>query len=102
MVGSSGTAGKRVADVTASARTLPSRTSGIKGEMAPTGTPPAIIEKIHQDSVKALAPPEVRKRLSDIGMEVIGNSPKEFAAAMAVERPQWAKVIKDAGIAASD
>jgi tripartite-type tricarboxylate transporter receptor subunit TctC len=72
------------------------------GLMAPAGTPPAIIEKIHQDSVKALAPPEVRKRLSDIGMEVIGNSPAEFAAAMAAERPQWAKVIKDAGIAASN
>ena len=66
--------------------------------MAPAGTPAAIIEKIHQDSVKALSPPEVRKKLSDIGMEVIGNSPKEFAAALAAETPQWAKVIKDAGI----
>jgi tripartite-type tricarboxylate transporter receptor subunit TctC len=72
------------------------------GLVAPAGTPLAIIEKIHQDSVKALAPAEVRKRLSDIGMEVIGSSPKEFAAAMATERPQWAKVIKDAGIAASN
>jgi tripartite-type tricarboxylate transporter receptor subunit TctC len=70
--------------------------------MAPAGTPPAIVEKIHQASVKALAPPEVRKKLSDIGMEVIGNSPKEFAAALAAERPQWAKVIKDAGIAPSN
>ena len=72
------------------------------GLMAPAGTAPAIIEKIHQDSVKALATPEVRKRLSDIGMEVIGNSPAEFAAALAAETPQWAKVIKDAGIAASN
>jgi tripartite-type tricarboxylate transporter receptor subunit TctC len=72
------------------------------GLMAPAGTPPAIIEKIHQDSVKALAPPEVRKRLSDIGMEVIGNSPKEFAAALKTEAPIWAKVIKDAGIAPSN
>ena len=52
------------------------------GLMAPAGTPGAIIEKIHQDSVKALATPEVRKKLSDIGMEVIGNSPAEFAAAI--------------------
>jgi len=72
------------------------------GLMAPKGTPPAIVEKIHQDTVKALAPPEVRKRLSDIGMEVIGNSPAEFAAAIKAETPQWAKVIKDAGIAASN
>jgi tripartite-type tricarboxylate transporter receptor subunit TctC len=72
------------------------------GLMAPAGTPPAIIEKIHQASVKALATPEIRKRLSDIGMEVIGNSQAEFAAALAAETPQWAKVIKDAGIAPSN
>ena len=72
------------------------------GLMAPAGTPPAIIEKIHQASVKALSTPEVRKRLSDIGMEVIGNSPAEFAAALKAEAPQWAKVIKDAGIAPSN
>ena len=72
------------------------------GLMAPAGTSPAIIEKIHQDSVKALAMPEIRKQLSDIGMEVIGNSPAEFAAAIKAETPQWAKVIKDAGIAASN
>ncbi len=72
------------------------------GLMAPTGTPPAIVEKIHQDTVKVLAMPDVRKKLNDIGMEVIGNSPKEFAAAITAETPQWAKVIKDAGIAAGN
>jgi tripartite-type tricarboxylate transporter receptor subunit TctC len=72
------------------------------GLMAPKGTSPAIVEKIHQDTVKALAPPVVRARLSDIGMEVIGNSPAEFNAAIKAETPQWAKVIKDAGIAASN
>ena len=72
------------------------------GLVAPAGTPPAIIEKIHQDMVKGISTPEVRKRLSAIGMEVIGGSPAEFAAAMAAERPQWAKVIKDAGIKAGN
>jgi tripartite-type tricarboxylate transporter receptor subunit TctC len=72
------------------------------GLMAPAGTPPAIAEKIHQASVKALSTAEVRQKLSGIGMEVIGNSPAEFAAAIAAERPQWAKVIEDAGIKASN
>ena len=72
------------------------------GLMAPAGTSPAIIEKLHRDAVKALAPPEVRKKLADIGMEVIAGSPTEFAAAIKAETPQWAKVIKDAGIAASN
>jgi tripartite-type tricarboxylate transporter receptor subunit TctC len=72
------------------------------GLMAPAGTPPAIIERLHQDAVKVLAMPDVRKKLSTVGMEVIGNSPAEFAAAIKAETPQWAKVIKDAGIAASN
>jgi len=72
------------------------------GLMAPAGTPPAVIEKIHQDSVAILSQPDVRKRLGDIGMEVIASSPAEFAAVIKAETPQWAKVIKDAGIRPSD
>ncbi len=68
------------------------------GLMAPAGTPPAIVEQIHQASVKALSAPGVRGKLDAIGMEVVNNSPKEFAAAIAAERPQWAKIIKEAGI----
>ncbi len=68
------------------------------GLMAPAGTPPAVIESIHQASVKALSTPEVREKLAAIGMEVVNNSPKEFSAALAAERPQLAKIIKEAGI----
>jgi len=68
------------------------------GLMAPAGTPPAIIENVHLASVKALSTPAVREKLAAIGMEVVNNSPKEFQAAIAAERPQWAKIIKDAGI----
>jgi tripartite-type tricarboxylate transporter receptor subunit TctC len=72
------------------------------GLMAPVATPPAIIDKIHRDTVKILALADVRKKLSDIGMEVIGSSPAEFSATMKAETPQWAKVIKDAGIKAGN
>jgi tripartite-type tricarboxylate transporter receptor subunit TctC len=68
------------------------------GLMAPAGTPQAVIEAIHQSSVRALSDADVRARLSNIGMEVVNSSPKEFAAALAAERPQWAKVIAEAGI----
>jgi tripartite-type tricarboxylate transporter receptor subunit TctC len=72
------------------------------GLMAPIGIPAAIIDKIHRDSVKVLSLPDVRKQLGDIGMEVVANSPAEFAAAIKAETPQWMKVIKDAGIKASN
>jgi tripartite-type tricarboxylate transporter receptor subunit TctC len=72
------------------------------GLMAPAGTPQAIIDKIHLEHVKALAPPELRKRLADVGMEVIASSPAEFAAALAAERPQWERLIREAGIRSGD
>jgi tripartite-type tricarboxylate transporter receptor subunit TctC len=68
------------------------------GLTAPTGTPPAVISKIHDDAAHILSLPDIRKRLAEIGMEVIANSPSEFSAAMTAEMPQWAKVIKNAGI----
>ena len=42
----------------------------------------------------------LRKRFDELGMEVIGNTPAEFAAAIKAETPQWAKVIREAGIKA--
>jgi tripartite-type tricarboxylate transporter receptor subunit TctC len=72
------------------------------GLMAPTGTPKAIIDKIHQDHVKALAPADIRKKLGDVGMEVVASSPAEFAASLAAERPTWEKLIKEAGIKSGD
>ena len=70
------------------------------GLMTPAGTPQPVIDKIHQETVRILARPEIRKRFDEIGMAVIGNTPAEFAAVIAAETPQWAKVIKDAGVKA--
>jgi len=70
------------------------------GLMAPAGTPQPIIDRIHQEAVRILARPDIRKRFEEIGMEAIGNTPGEFAAVIAAETPQWAKVIKDAGVKA--
>jgi tripartite-type tricarboxylate transporter receptor subunit TctC len=66
--------------------------------MAPAGTPAPVIAKLHAETARLLALPDVRKRFDELGMEVIGNTPAEFAAAIRLETPQWAKVIKEAGI----
>jgi tripartite-type tricarboxylate transporter receptor subunit TctC len=52
--------------------------------------------------VKILAMPDVRKKLNDLGLDVIGGSPAELAAAIEREIPQWARVIKQAGIKAGE
>jgi tripartite-type tricarboxylate transporter receptor subunit TctC len=68
------------------------------GLLAPVGTPQDIVDKVHGDTVKALALPEVRKKFDELGLEPVGNTPAEFAAVIKKEMPEWAKVIKDAGI----
>jgi tripartite-type tricarboxylate transporter receptor subunit TctC len=72
------------------------------GLMAPAGTPRAIIEKVHRETVRVLAMPEVKKSLGTLGLDLIGNSPEQFAAVIKAEIPQWAAVIKGAGIRAAE
>jgi tripartite-type tricarboxylate transporter receptor subunit TctC len=72
------------------------------GLMAPAGTPQAVIDKVHRETARTLALPDVRKRLEELGLDVIGNTPAEFAAVIKAEIPQWAAVIKGAGIKASE
>ena len=50
------------------------------------------------ETVKALATPQLRKRFDDLGLEPVGNTPEEFAAVIRRETPEWAKLIRDAGI----
>lgn len=66
--------------------------------LAPARTPAAIVRTLHLETVKVLALPDLRGKFTDLGMEVIGNSPDEFAAAIKSEIPKWAKVIKESGI----
>lgn len=72
------------------------------GVMAPAGTPQPIIDRLNAEIVKALAVPEVRRALEAQGLDVIGGTPAEFAAAIKNEMPYWAKIIKEAGIKASE
>jgi len=68
------------------------------GMLAPRGTPPAIIERLHSEIVKAVKSPEVAQRLAQDGTEAVASSPQEFAAHLASERRQWAEVAKRAHI----
>jgi tripartite-type tricarboxylate transporter receptor subunit TctC len=70
--------------------------------LAPAGTPPAILERLHSETMKILARPEVRKIFDDNGLAVIGNTPAEFAAVIKDEGQQWAKVIKESGLKAGN
>ena len=69
------------------------------GLLAPARTPAAIVRLLHAETVKALDGPELRGKLNDLGLEVIANTPAQFAAAIASEMPRWRKLVHDAGIA---
>jgi tripartite-type tricarboxylate transporter receptor subunit TctC len=68
------------------------------GLFAPAGTPKDVLDKLYTETVKALATPQVRKKFDELGLEPVGNTPAELAAIIRKETPEWAKVIKDAGI----
>jgi len=68
------------------------------GLMAPAGTPTTVTDKIYVETMKVLAVPEVRKQFAVLGIDVIGGTSAEFAAVIATETVQWAKLIKAMGI----
>jgi tripartite-type tricarboxylate transporter receptor subunit TctC len=72
------------------------------GLLAPAGTPPAVIDKLQRETVRVLALPEVQASLHTLGLDLIGNTPAEFANVIRPETPQWAAVIRSAGIRASE
>lgn len=68
------------------------------GLLAPARTPARIVQSLHAATIKALGEPELRRKLADLGLEIIGNSPEEFAAAIRSEIPKWSKLIRESGI----
>ena len=72
------------------------------GLLAPAATPKETVLKIHADVIRVLRDPEAKKRITDLGADVVGNSPEEFGAAMRAESAQWAEIIKAANIHAEE
>ncbi|GAA4340526.1 tripartite tricarboxylate transporter substrate binding protein [Pigmentiphaga soli] len=70
--------------------------SGWLGIVAPTGTPPAIVAKLHKAANDALAMPEVRKKLVDLGAAIHPDTVENFGAYIKSENDRWKKVIADA------
>lgn len=70
------------------------------GMLAPAKTPPAIVNRLHEAMVKALAKPEVKAQLEKLGAVIVGDSPAEFAAYLKRDYDRWENVIKAAAIKA--
>jgi tripartite-type tricarboxylate transporter receptor subunit TctC len=68
------------------------------GFLAPAGTPPAILQQIHAEAVKALHSTEMKEKLAHDGAEPVGSTAEAFAAHIKDELEKWRKVAKAAGI----
>jgi tripartite-type tricarboxylate transporter receptor subunit TctC len=67
------------------------------GLVAPAGTPKDVIDALHRATVTALKDPAVRKSLVDLGVDLVGGTPEEFAAYIKSEIPKWTAVVKTSG-----
>ncbi len=72
--------------------------AGWNGLFAPAGTPPAIVRRLHQETVKVLASAPIRADSQILGYEIAGDGPEEFGAFVREEIAKWGRVIKESNI----
>ncbi|MCC6887625.1 MAG: tripartite tricarboxylate transporter substrate binding protein [Hyphomicrobiales bacterium] len=70
------------------------------GIAAPSGTPDAIVARLHKEITGILDQPDIQKQLAADGSEIMRMSPAEFATYMEREMVKWGRVVKQAGIKA--
>lgn len=68
------------------------------GLLGPQGVPPAIVERLHAEIVKACADTQIQEKLAVLGGETVCNSPAEFKAFLAADIARWKDVAGKAGV----
>lgn len=68
------------------------------GMLVPKATPKSIVSKLHAESVRILALPDVRDRLKTAGVEAVGNTPDAFAAQIRADTEKYGKLASELGI----
>jgi tripartite-type tricarboxylate transporter receptor subunit TctC len=86
-------------DVPVVAETVPGYQSTLwYALLAPAGTPPRIVTKIHDDAVRVVNAPGLKQKLLALGAEPVGNSPQELQAFLREEIARWTKLVRQAKI----
>ena len=68
---------------------------------APAGTPPAVVRKLQGEIAKIVQIPEIRERMTAIGIDPIGGTPEELAAQLRADLNRWTRVARAAGVKAN-
>ena len=69
-----------------------------QGVMAPAKTSPEVIARLNGEIARVLQAPAMRKRMEELGLDIIASTPEQFAQHLRAETDKWAKVIKASGI----
>jgi tripartite-type tricarboxylate transporter receptor subunit TctC len=67
------------------------------GMSVPTGTSKDIVNRLHRESVRILALPEVRDRMASEGAEFVADTPEQFTAFLRTELEKWGRAVKASG-----
>jgi tripartite-type tricarboxylate transporter receptor subunit TctC len=68
------------------------------GLLAPSGTPAAIVARLHAEAIAALRTDSLKEKLASEGAEPVGSTPAEFALLIRNELEKWTRVARAAGI----
>ena len=68
------------------------------GVFAPGATPRAVIARLHDEFVAAVREPDVRAKLTAVGMEVVGSTPEELDRFVRGEFEHWDKFVREFNI----
>ncbi len=71
------------------------------GLLAPAGTPDAVVRKFHDELIEVLKEQPVQEKFHSLGLDIIGNTPQEFAEFIKKDITKWAKVIQETGAKAN-
>jgi len=86
-------------DIPAVSETVPGYQSTLwYALLAPARTSPAIIKRVHAETVRALAVPQMREQLMALGATPVGNTPQELQVFIGKEIQMWTRLVKQANI----
>jgi tripartite-type tricarboxylate transporter receptor subunit TctC len=66
--------------------------------LTPAGTPKEIVARLNAEVLRALADPQIRQKLEELGFAVRGSSPEELGSLTRAQLAKYARVIKQMGI----
>ena len=67
------------------------------GLVAPAGTPPEVVKRVHAATREALKDPALTEQFRSLGLDIIGNTPGQFSAFIKHDVVKWANVAKASG-----